>query len=59
MIRSTFAELRDFILNTMRMSHVYQPVMLRTLIEHDGVATLRQIAAAFLARDESQLESVG
>ena len=40
----------------MRMSHVYQPVMLRTLLAHSGEATIRQIAAEFLARDESQLE---
>jgi hypothetical protein len=38
------------------MSHIYQPVMLKTLIEAGGRASIRQIAAAFLARDESQLE---
>lgn len=47
--------LRDFLLHRMRMSHVYQPVMLKTLIENGG-ATVREIAAAFLALDESQLE---
>src|SRR5262249_52354256 len=53
---STFRVLRDFILSRMRMSHIYQPVMLRTLLAHSGKATIRQIAAEFLARDESQLE---
>jgi ATP adenylyltransferase len=48
--------LREFILSKMRMSHIYQPVMLKTLIEHRGTATIREIAAEFLARDESQLE---
>ncbi len=48
--------LRDFLLHRMKMSHLYQPVMLRTLIESGGVATVREIAAAFLAWDESQLE---
>jgi hypothetical protein len=51
-----FIGLRDFLLSRMRMSHIYQPVMLKTLIEHQGIATVRDIAAEFLARDESQLE---
>jgi hypothetical protein len=51
-----FLALRDFIRAQMRMSHIYQPVMLRTLIVNSGRATIRQIAAEFLARDESQLE---
>jgi ATP adenylyltransferase len=53
---SAFTVLRDFIRSRMRMSHIYQPVMLRTLLVHFGKATVRQIAAEFLARDESQLE---
>jgi ATP adenylyltransferase len=53
---SAFTVLRDFIRSRMRMSHIYQPVMLRTLLVHFGKATIRQIAAVFLARDESQLE---
>jgi ATP adenylyltransferase len=51
-----YETLRDFMLKRMRMSHIYQPVMLKTLIEGGGKATLRKIAGAFLARDESQLE---
>ena len=31
-----FLDLYDFIQNKMRMSHVYQPVMLVTLLEHGG-----------------------
>ena len=38
------------------MSHVYQPVMLRTILENDGVATTTQIAKALLSRDISQIE---
>jgi ATP adenylyltransferase len=53
---SAFGVLRDFIRAQMRMSHIYQPVMLRTLIANLGRATIREIAAEFLARDESQLE---
>jgi ATP adenylyltransferase len=40
----------------MRMSHIYQPVMIRELLTHGGKASIRNIAAAFLARDTSQLE---
>jgi hypothetical protein len=38
------------------MSHIYQPVMIKELLTHGGKASIRDIAAAFLARDESQLE---
>lgn len=48
--------LRRFLESDMAMSHVYQPLMIRTILEGGGAATLRQIAAAFLAADLSQLE---
>jgi hypothetical protein len=50
-----FADLIDFIDNRMKMSHIYQPLMLRILVESGGTATIRQIAHGFLAQDESQL----
>ena len=53
---SAVERLTQFIRHDMRMSHICQPVMIRTLLEHDGAASTRQIAAAFLAHDESQLE---
>jgi hypothetical protein len=37
------------------MSHIYQPLLLRILVEAGGTATVRQIAHGFLAQDESQL----
>ena len=40
----------------MRMSHIYQPVMLMELLKRRGNASRREIAAALLQRDESQLE---
>jgi 5-methylcytosine-specific restriction endonuclease McrA len=40
----------------MAMSHIYQPVMIRTILEGGGAATRRQIAAAISAADVSQLE---
>jgi ATP adenylyltransferase len=55
-VASPFEHLRDFIQKRMRMSHIYQPVMIRELLQHGGRASVRNIAAAFLARDESQLE---
>lgn len=48
--------LRKFIENEMMMSHIYQPIMIRTMLEGGGAATRRQIAAAFLGADLSQLE---
>ena len=38
------------------MSHIYQPVMLMELFNRGGSASRREIAAALLRRDESQLE---
>jgi len=52
----TYIELRNFIENRMQMSHVYQPVMLLTLLRHGGTAAKRDIAASILSHDESQLE---
>ena len=51
----TYEELADFIENKMSMSHVYQPVLIRSLVNAGGHATIRQLAQAFLVQDESQL----
>ena len=51
----TFNQLIDFIENRMRMSHIYQPLLIRSLIDAGGSATIRQLAQAFLIQDESQL----
>jgi len=51
----TFEELVDFLVSKMRMSQIYQPLLIRALVDAVGVATLRQLAQAFLAQDESQL----
>jgi hypothetical protein len=52
----SFKHLRDFIQKKMQMRHIYQPVMIKELLKHGGRTTIRNIAAAFLARDASQLE---
>jgi hypothetical protein len=55
-VASSFEHLRDFIQKRMRMAHIYQPVMIKELLTHRGRASIRNIAAAFLARDASQIE---
>ena len=40
----------------MRMSHVYQPVMLLTLLQKRGRGTSSEIAKAILSHDQSQIE---
>lgn len=51
-----FDALVDFITRKMRMQHIYQPVMIKTLLESDGKASIRAIAKAFAQQDESQIE---
>ena len=51
-----YRRLYAFLDQKMSMSHIYQPVMLKTLLARGGVAFRREIAAAFLAEDQSQLE---
>jgi len=51
----TFNELVTFLTKTMRMSHVYQPLLIRSLVDAGGSATLHQLAQSFLVQDESQL----
>ena len=52
-------DLHDFICNKMRMTHIYQPVMIKVLLENGGKATVDQIAASILSYDQSQLEYYG
>jgi hypothetical protein len=42
-VPSPFEHLRDFILTRMRMSHIYQPVMIKELIQSGGRASIRNI----------------
>ena len=53
---STFEKLKRFISQEMRMSAVYQPVMLIELIKNKGRASVTQIAQSILNRDPSQIE---
>jgi diadenosine tetraphosphate (Ap4A) HIT family hydrolase/5-methylcytosine-specific restriction endonuclease McrA len=51
-----FDDLVQFIEHDMRMSHVYQPVMLRELLDRGGRASRKDIARALLNEDRSQLD---
>jgi hypothetical protein len=51
-----FHALLDFIQTRMRMAHIYQPVMIRTLLDQKGEADDEQIAKNLLAHDRSQIE---
>ena len=52
----TFKELQDFIENKMRMSHIYQPLLIKTLVESEGFSTARKLALELLKMDESQIQ---
>jgi hypothetical protein len=51
MTKEPFQTLRTFITDKMRMSHIYQPVMLKVLLENGGRASRNAIARAFLNED--------
>lgn len=50
-----FSDLKNFLLSKMRLSHIYQPLLIKTLVEAGGSATIRQLAISFLSSDESQI----
>jgi ATP adenylyltransferase len=50
-----YEELYQFISSKMKLSHIYQPLLIESLIDAGGVATIRQLATAFLSKDESEL----
>lgn len=49
-------DLEDFILNRMRMSHIYQPVMIKTLLQMGGQASVEDLSKYLLNFDQSQIE---
>jgi hypothetical protein len=40
-LSEAFKHLHKFVSSVMRMTHVYQPVMIQTLLAHEGRATVR------------------
>ena len=51
-----FEKLKDFIIKDMSMSHIYQPVMLMTLLKNKGKASVKEIAQSILNQDPTQIE---
>ncbi len=49
-------DLKEYIESKMRMSHIYQPVMIKTLLMNNGRASKTTIARSLLSYDISQLE---
>jgi ATP adenylyltransferase len=51
-----YERLKTFLTEDMRQSHVYQPVMVKELLEKGGSSKTADIAQAILSRDPTQLE---
>jgi hypothetical protein len=51
----TFDELLKFIEEDLRMSHVYQPLLISFLVQSGGAATVRQLAQEFALADEASV----
>jgi len=51
-----YLELQHFIGSEMRMSQIYQPLMLIELLKNNGSASVNQIAQAILNKDPTQIE---
>ena len=56
---TAFEQLTDFILTRMRMSHIYQPAMLRKLLGSEGKDSTHDIARSILGLGVTQLSSSG
>ena len=53
---TNYEDLKTYLQKNMRMAHIYQPVMIKTLLESDNHAPIEKIAAKFLERDQSQIQ---
>lgn len=54
----SYQDLKKFITEDMRMSQVYQPVMLMQLLKNNGEATVQQIAQAILDKDPTEVPPI-
>ena len=51
-----YGDLENFIHKKMRMTHIYQPIMIKTLLKSgDNTASVEEIARNFLDNDDSQV----
>jgi hypothetical protein len=53
---STYERLKAFLTKEMRQSHIYQPVMVKELLEKGGSSKTADIAQAILSHDPTQIE---
>ena len=51
-----YDQLKYFLLNKMKMSHVYQPVMIHQLLNNGGRSSVTEIAKDISQHDPSQIE---
>lgn len=51
-----YDRLKQFLTTEIRMSHIYQPVMLKRIFLNDGSASINEIARDLLSYDRSQIE---
>ena len=52
------SDFREFIEKDMRMSHIYQPLLIRMLLESGGASTLRDLALRFVTFNEAELQAM-
>src|SRR5271157_5509487 len=53
---TTYERLKTFLTKEMRQSHIYQPVMIKELLEKGGSSKTAAIAQAILTHDPTQIE---
>src|SRR5450755_2514780 len=53
---TTYERLKTFLTEQMRQSHIYQPVMIKELLEKGGSSKTTDIAQAILSHDPTQIE---
>lgn len=52
-----YEQLKTFLTAKMRMSHIYQPVMIKHLLRHNGMSTDVEIAREISSEDPTQIEN--
>ena len=55
---NTLDSFLEFIERDMRMSHIYQPLLIRMLVESGGESTLRDLALRFVTFNEAELRQM-
>ena len=57
-MRSSIHQFKQFIEEDMRMSHIYQPLLIWMLLESGGASTLRDLALRFVTFNEAELQAM-